>query len=431
MRRRTISVIEMHRDLQARIRQVEHAPSPRTLEGIHLRIDGRRLDRAGDERRLISLRYAYTLAPNTIRARVTISTASPPGVKYQPTRNLGHELLAHASPRRIADLGPYRLVPRRWDVLPFLVTNTPTFEFHPTAGWWANHTRQWHSALPQTEYEPEEYNFMPIPGHHRFERVGPAARASPPNDVWIQRRVNQARARIIGAAPPAIHAAMTSRQYRLGDVPRPLRSLRAEENRVGPGDGHTISRHVLTRSGDIRSRRELALRAAFSRIPASRGPLALHPTAGGVPLAGRDRGTASAWAGLQAAQSEAARLDERLRPNWTRHRLEIAEGRNVELRFRRTMPIVAYRCTNGVPWGPTEYPAYLGMGPGLRPVSPDDLTSAEWLNWVRRAARLGQTPDPRPLSVDASHRGSRVFARIVAHPGGPGGWYLNSMFPIW
>ncbi|HEX6838101.1 MAG TPA: hypothetical protein VF334_16095, partial [Polyangia bacterium] len=288
----------------------------------------------------------------------------------------------------ITNLGPYRYFPMQG-----------TFEYKlPSAL-----TDVWNDALAATDYQPEK-PAKPQAG------VTPADKAA---------RIAKAKQKI-----PGIDEILTVNG---GATPRAFTSVQQEDTLGTAKNAHNVQRHCISGASDMKSRDDVALRAAFGMI--------------GGAVQGAYNTTASAFGSVADANASLAPpLNAHMTAQWSTLKFKLAAGQGPgdTVLAGGVAGAVIFRSADNAQLPEAEVPKYLATKPihqGVRPLYAGDARWQTWWNGnppERTAweAKHGKGNVPPPLTVDASASANGISARIIAATeAGTGGWVLHASWP--
>ena len=301
-----------------------------------------------------------------------------------PTNLLTHP---HIVELGITNMGPYKYFPMKG-----------TFEYTlPSAL-----SDVWNDALATTNYEPEN---LPKPQGG----VTAADKAA---------RIAKAKAKI-----PGIDEILAVNG---GATPRTFTGV-VQEDTFGATEGaHNVKRHCISGASDMKSRDEVALRAAFGML-------------GGV-VQGAYNTTASAFGSVADADASVApALNPYMASQWSTMKFNLAGGTGPGqfVRPGAAGGAVIFKSKDGSQLPESEVPKYLNLKPthtGVRPLFAGD---ARWKTWwdgnppERKAwEKVNGTKLPEPLTTDASASANGLTLRVVyTKTAGAGGWALHACWP--
>ena len=317
--------------------------------------------------------------------RTWIDKAALPGPQKAPTIDTNHPHLVELG---IKDLGPYRYLPMQG-----------TFEYKLPAAL----ADVWKDALATTDYVPEK---PPKPQ----AGVTPADQAA---------RIVKAKQKI-----PGIDAILAVNG---GATPRTFTGVQQEDTIGTADDAHNVQRHCISGASDMKSRDDVALRAAFGMI--------------GGTVQGAYNTTASAFGSVADANASVGPpLNAHMTSQWSTLKFNLAAGKgpgSVPL-AGGAQGAVIFRSADGAQLPEIEVPKYLGLKPGHEGVRPLYAGDARWQTWwngnpperKKWEAKHGVGNVPPPLTTDASASATGISARVIAtQASGSGGWVLHASWP--
>jgi hypothetical protein len=426
-RGRDQSLKALHRALNPVLRRLEQRPRPGLLAGLRLDVQEARFDPKNRQR---ELRYHYSLGPNALVGSFPVE--APDKTNKTPTYDVNHPAVAHLNPK---DFGPYQLM--SWDPTQMSTVRPKDldkvaksyFKVSPPVAWQAitqaGDAIRWEGCLEKTPYEPESYEWDD--DYKTDPAVTPGfKRALDRNNKLVGQRVRWIRQRVLDAATSNTNEMTVGEICRRYDGRYPRATNLHQDERLG---GHTIARHVLGTGGGVQDERDIAIRAAFEKIPGSTTP----PAAPGPALFEKSdlKGglVASAFRNEGAATRAAKTAREHLSKTWTTlpsTRNHLARTTD-SIEFRINAPpadLVAYERRRPKPHPTGDLPAYVPYGPrrikpakGRRPLYEAD-----------RAAS-GASPRIQPLTNPVTLIGRVVVLVKATTAKGSGGWYILTMYP--
>ena len=310
-----------------------------------------------------------------------------PADAKKPTTDPNHP---HLKEMGITNLGPYKYFPAKGE-----------FQYSPPSDLQA----LWSDTEATKSYDPEA-------------PAAPQAQAKPADKAA---RIAKAKQKF----GPGLDAILTHDD---GKTPRPFQTVQDEDARGAGQDAHNVQRHCLSGASDMKSKQDVALRAAFGMI-------------GGV-VRGVYTPVASAFDSPDAANAAiAGPLNTQMKGQWLDWRLQLAAGKNPfsPVTGAGGGGAVIYKSASGAQLPVTDVPIYLGLDPSHKGVSPLWAGDARWQKWwdgnppERKDYEKKNGPNaiPPPLTTDASAGATGISMRVLADPTPTnGGWILHAAWPI-
>ena len=305
----------------------------------------------------------------------------------KPTTNPAHP---HLKEMGVTNLGPYKYFPAKGE-----------FQYTPPSDLKA----LWDDTEATKSYDPEA-------------PATPQAAAKPADK---SARIAKAKQKF----GPGIDAILAHDD---GKTPRPFKSVADEDTRGAAQDAHNVQRHCLSSASEMKTRDDVALRAAFGMI-------------GGV-VKGVYTPVASAFDSAASANASiAGPLNGEMAAKWLDWRVQLAAGKNPfsPVKGAGCVGAVVFKSAGGAQLPTDEVPIYLGLDAshkGIRPLWKDDSRWKKWWdgNPPERKdyeTKNGKGATPPPLTVDDSGSASGISMRVLADPAPTnGGWILHAAWPV-
>ncbi len=318
--------------------------------------------------------------------RKWIESKDLPNDKKGPTTDPAHP---HLKEMGVTNLGPYKYFPMKGE-----------FQYTPPA----DLNDLWADTEATKSYQPE----------------APAVPQAEAKAADKTARIAKAKQKF----GPGIEAILAHDD---GKTARPFQTVQDEDTRGAAQDAHNVQRHCLSAASDMKSKQDVALRAAFGMI-------------GGV-VKGVYTPVASAFESTAAANTAiAGPLNAQMTTNWLNWRVQLAAGKNP---FSPVLGAggggaVIYKSVSGGQLPVAEVPKYLGLDPAHKGISPLWAGDVRWQQWwdtnppERKAFEKdnGLNAKPAPLTTDGSAAATGVSMRVLADPTlTNGGWILHAAWP--
>ena len=359
---------------------------------VHQKVDGGASDHAEqDAQAAAGHAAAGEHAEVTEAPTAQIHRAPDDKVSLALTTDLNHPWLKAAG---VTDLGPYAFMPAYVKLI-----LKPTAVFKESS----DKANAWQALLKGHTYQPEKVTFKKNVAKPELEKDVTASMGEA-NAVLVEKRAKAARGWVsknnLGWA-----TAMSS--YKDGLEPK-LAAISAHEG-VG-SEGHTVERHILG-SGDFKTERDIARRAAFNY---------LHPA----------EGKATVFKTETSANAAAADIHGTMKGSWLSLRNTILAlkdkvgGAGHEMTGAAATSYVAFEAENGV--SDSDKPAYLGLGAGTRPLFAEDVNSKDWKDWASVNKDIAEPG--KPLTKPFAPSKTTAFVRPTVETT-TGGWFFKTLFP--